>query len=67
MNRLSSKSGWSLIEIVLVVALVSMLAMAVFAYFYDIMESAELKNETYIIGSVQEGVNIDHAQELVGE
>lgn len=64
MNRLSSKSGWSLIEIVLVIAILGALSMAAFAYFYDIAEHAETNRESFVIGAVQEGIDLSHAADV---
>ena len=66
MKRLSSKSGWSMIEVVLVIAILGTLAMAAFSKFYNVADQAESNRESYIIGSVQEGIDLNHAVDVAG-
>ena len=59
------RSGFTIIELILVVVILSILAIAIFAYFYDISSKAEENQEAYVIGSVQEGIDLQHANEMV--
>ncbi len=66
MNRFSSNSGWTMIELVLVIAILGALTAAAFAYFFDLAGQAEIKTESYTIGSIQEGIDLQHAADIAG-
>lgn len=65
MNTGHARAGWTLLEIILLTTLVGAIALATVAHYDRTREKAVAKKEAYLIGVVQEGINIHHAHEML--
>jgi|GEM_PF-6343865 len=54
-----------MIELVLVISILSILAVVVLSKFYDMRTVAIENSEAYTIGVVQEGIDLQHAGEML--
>jgi len=61
------KQGFTIIEIVLVIAILGILAVVAMGKFYSWSENAEQNTEAYTIGAIQEGIDLMNANEIVNE
>jgi len=64
-ERCDRRSGLTMIELVLVISILSILAVVVLSKFYDMRTVAIENSEAYTIGVVQEGIDLQHAGEML--
>ena len=62
-----SRAGWTLVELILVVLILSILALFAFSRFYNISGEAVAQQEKAIIGAVQQGIYLQQADEMLQE
>jgi len=64
MNSLNNNFGFTLIELILVIAILGILAVAVAPQFVNIQASAEVAQRDGIIGAVRDGINLQFSNAL---
>lgn len=64
MNTLKNNSGFTLIELILVIAILGILAVAVAPQFVNIQANAQAAQAAGVAGSVRDGINMQFAQAL---
>lgn len=61
---MKNNSGFTLIELILVIAILGILAVAVAPQFVDIQTSAHQAQADGVAGSIRDGINMSYAQSL---
>lgn len=64
MNTLKNNSGFTLIELILVIAILGILAVAVAPQFVNIQANAQTAQAQGTAGAVRDGINMQFAQTL---
>lgn len=64
MKTLSNNKGFTLIELILVIAILGILAVAVAPQFVNIQASAQQAQRDGVAGSIRDGINLQFAQQL---
>jgi prepilin-type N-terminal cleavage/methylation domain-containing protein len=64
-KTLNSQSGFTLIELVLVITILGILAIAAAPSFIDITADAQQSQRDGVAGAVREGINLQYANTLV--
>lgn len=64
MNLIKNNKGFTLIELILVIAILGILAVAVAPQFVNIQASAQAAQRDGIAGAVRDGVNMQFSQNL---
>ena len=62
-----NRKGFTLIELILVIAILGILAISALPRFLDLSESAEEAARDGVVGAVRAGVAIYHANQLVNQ
>lgn len=63
--KLSNQKGFTLIELVLVITILGILAIAALPAFIDVTSDAATSARDGVVGSVREGIDLQYAQTLV--
>lgn len=63
--KLKNQKGFTLIELVLVITILGILAVAALPQFIDVATDAAVSSREGVVGSVREGVQMWRAQDLV--
>lgn len=63
--KLSNQKGFTLIELVLVITILGILAIAALPAFIDVTSDAATSARDGVVGSVREGIDLQYAQSLV--
>lgn len=64
MNKLNNNKGFTLIELILVIAILGILAVAVAPQFVNIQANAQTAQANGTAGAVRDGINMNFAQTL---
>lgn len=64
MKNIKNQSGFTLIELILVIAILGILAVAVAPQFVNIQAEAQEAQRDGVIGSVRDGINMQFALQL---
>jgi len=67
MKKLGSQGGFTLIELVMVIAIIAILAAAAIPRFIDLRDEARAASEQGVVGGVRAGVAIWRAGYLAGD
>lgn len=62
-----NRKGFTLIELILVIAILGILAISALPRFLDLSESAEEAARDGVVGAVRAGITIFHANQLVNQ
>ncbi len=65
MRRYNRVGGWTLIELILVVAILAALAAVAIERIIDFRTKAVENSEAYTAAAVQTGINMHHADEII--
>lgn len=63
--KLNNQKGFTLIELVLVITILGILAIAALPAFIDVTSDAATSARDGVVGSVREGIDLQYAQTLV--
>ncbi len=65
MNQFNRDDGWTIIELIFVVAIVAVLAAVAIERIIDFRTKAVENSEAYTAAAVQTGINMHHADEII--
>ncbi len=64
MKNIKGNGGFTLIELILVIAILGILAVAVAPQFVNIQSQAQAAQRDGVIGSLRDGINMAYAQDI---
>lgn len=67
MNTIKNNSGFTLIELILVIAILGIMAVAVMPQFVDIQASAQASQRDGTAASIRDGINLQYALDLADD
>jgi prepilin-type N-terminal cleavage/methylation domain-containing protein len=66
MNIKKNKSGFTLIELIMVIAILGILALVAIPRFFDLQDDANDAAEQGVVGGIRAGIATEHANTIVG-